>query len=97
MTDSPISRALARIDELEADVRHLSESNASYVEGAIRLTTELISSRSRVSKLEAENASLREVASKAFDLYNNAASVDMPVDAHAAMNALGNMLLRCNQ
>jgi hypothetical protein len=51
---------LARIEELQSDVRHLCENNASYVEGAIRLTTKLMASEERIAKLEVENKSLRE-------------------------------------
>ena len=43
---------LQRIAKLEADVRHLSESNASYVDGAIRLTTKLMASEARIANLE---------------------------------------------
>lgn len=70
----------------------LQEDNSRYWAHAIDCQAERDALRERVAHIEVENTALRYAANKAFDAYDNAPSVDMPVDAHAAMAALGKAL-----
>mgnify|MGYP003443388913 CR=1 FL=1 len=76
---------LQRIAELEAELRTRTAQRDDHIRGGKH-------DADRIAKLEAENKSLRDAAQKAFDVYDNATSVDMPVDAHTAMSALGRTL-----